>query len=258
MARQPHKTSITDEAMAILRGKVRENLAGIDVTAVAPTVEMLNSLSIFKGRIRFQSLRRRGSMIQARFEGGAEALWRTATDLVVFSRSQAIIFDATGVLISTPSARKIRATWEPVAQLLRRVADQDSVATGPGLADEFAQIIRSTWERAGHPDATADADMFLAILQECNTHQRDHAGGPPRCCVWIGEESAWIHQPSLLDWLSCPVAKSKHYPWDDVRAALLLLDFVPRELHRSLGGQGIHVRVWRGPLDLLTDDETNS
>jgi hypothetical protein len=266
MAQQKHKRPITDEAMATLRGRARSKpaIAGIDVTVIPPTVASLNSLGIFK-EIRFESLRRRGSVIEARFDGGAQAMWRTATDLLTFARSQAIIFDATGVVIPTPSARKIRTTWEPIAQLLRRVSDQDCIAIEPSLKDEFAHIIRATWERAGSPactdsvppDAEAKPPTFVQILQECNLHKREpHSDKPPRCCVWIGEGACWIHQPSLDDWLSTLTAKNRHYQWDDMRTALLLLNFVPRELHRSSDGKGIHVRVWRGPFDLLVDDET--
>jgi hypothetical protein len=80
--------------------------------------------------------------------------------------------------------------------------------------------------------------------------------------VWIGgagEQATlycWIYQDALVTWLSTPVAKSKHYDWEYVRTALLLLDFNPRELHRSLNGERVHVRVWKGPLDLLVDDDT--
>jgi hypothetical protein len=38
------------------------------------------------------------------------------------------------------------------------------------------------------------------------------------------------------------------------KQALQMLDFVQREIHSSK--EGVHVRVWKGPLDLLTDDET--
>jgi hypothetical protein len=147
--------------------------------------------------------------------------------------------------------------------MIRSIADQDSISTEPPLKDEFRQILRTTWEKADRPEVSERGDPkqrrrdFNTILQECLLHRRQHAASaPPRCCVWIGEQSCWVHQESLVEWLSTPGAKSKHYAWDDVRVALFLLDFKPRDLHRSLEGIGIHVRVWQGPLDLLTDDET--
>jgi hypothetical protein len=233
----------------------------VDVGAAPPSLALLNAVALFNGRIRFTSLRRRGSMIQAGFDNGREAWWPTATDLRTFARSQDRLLDATGFLIPTPTNKAIKRTWEPVAQLIRTLADQDATNIEPPLKDEFEQIIRATWVRAGTPQAFG-REEFFKILQACQNYKRDHvADRPPRCCVWIGagetsEGSCWIYQDALLSWLSTPVAKARHYPWDDVRTALLLLDFQPRELHRSLDGQRVHVRVWQGPLDLLVDDET--
>jgi hypothetical protein len=70
------------------------------------------------------------------------------------------------------------------------------------------------------------------------------------------EQFVWVYQDALVSWLSTPGAKSKHYAWDDVRTALLMLNFNPRELHRSWKSDKVHVRVWKGPLDLLVDDDT--
>jgi hypothetical protein len=234
----------------------------VDPYAAPPSLDLLNSVALFQGHIRFAWLRRRGSIIQAGFINGREARWNTATDLRTFARSQDVLLDATGYLIPTPAQKAIKRIWEPCAQLIRTLADQDATNIEPPLKDEFEQIIRATWVRADRPQAFGK-EAFFEILRECQSHQRNHAAEkPPRCCVWVGgvgESSThfcWIYQDALLTWLSTPVAKSKHYAWDDVRTALLLLDFAPRELHRSLGGERIHVRVWKGPLDVLVDDDT--
>jgi hypothetical protein len=239
------------------------HIVGIDLTDLPRTIETLNKVPLLKGRLEFKWLRRRGSLIQAGFVDGTQAMWRNATELGTFGRAQSALFEGTGVLIPTPSSRRIRKDWEPVAQMIRSIADQDSISAEPPLKDEFRQILRTTWEKADRPEAKEAGDPkqrrreFNTILRECLLHQRHHAASaPPRCCVWIGEQCCWVHQESLLEWLSTPVAKSKHYAWEDVRVALFLLDFTPRDLHRSLDGIGIHVRVWQGPLDLLTDDET--
>jgi hypothetical protein len=235
----------------------------IDPYAAPPSIDLLNAVPLFQGRIRFTWLRRRGSMIQSGFAGGREAQWATATDLRVFARSQDILFQATGFLIPSPAQdRGIRLIWEPVAQLIRRIADQDATDIDPPLKDEFEQIIRATWVRADRPEAFG-REAFFKVLRECQDFRRDHAAEkPPRCCVWIGgageaaEHYCWIYQDALLTWLSTPVAKSKHYAWDDARTGLLLLGFEPRELHRSWDRCRVHVRVWRGPLDLLIDDDS--
>jgi hypothetical protein len=234
----------------------------VDACTVPPDIELLNALPLFAGHVKFAWLRRRGSLIQAGFADGREASWATATDLRVFARSQDVLLDSTGYLIPTPPVRDVRATWEPVAQLLRRIADADATDIEPPLKDEFEAIIRSTWVRAGRPQVSG-REEFFEILQECQNHKRDHtATMPARCCVWVGgvgeagEQFCWIYQDALLEWLSTPNAKGRHIPWNDVRTALLLLDFNPHELHRSLKGETVHVRVWKGPLDLLVDDDT--
>jgi hypothetical protein len=230
--------------------------ASINLAALTPSIATLNAMSIFGGRVRFQSLRRRGTLIQATFEGGGQSIFRTAIDLTSFGRAQNILFEGTGILIPTPPARRIRHVWEPVAQLLRNVADLDAVGTAPPLRDEFAEILRSVWTRAKHPLAR-DSDEFVEILADCLAHHRDPSVGPPRCAVWIDPNATWIHLPTLLEFLSTPQGKNRHYPFDDARAALLLLDCVPRELHRSSKQYGtVHARVWEGPLSLLEDDET--
>jgi hypothetical protein len=101
------------------------------------------------------------------------------------------------------------------------------------------------------------------MLRDCQNYRRDHeAEKPPDCCVWVGgagelaERYCWICQEPFMSWLSTPMAKSKHYPWEDVRVALLQLNFNPIDMHRSLNSQQVHVRVWRGPIDLLVDDDT--
>jgi hypothetical protein len=234
----------------------------VDPYSAPPTIDLLNAVPLFEGRIRFSWLRRRGSMIQAGFADGREAQWNTATDLRTFARSQDILLDATGFLIPSPTLREIKPTWEPVAQLIRRIADHDAKNIEPPLKDEFEQVIRGTWVRAGRPEAFG-REAFFYRLCECLEYRRVHdAEQPPNCCVWIGgagvqaTPSCWVHQDALLTWLSTPVAKSKHYAWEDTRTALLLLKFSPRELHRSFNGTKVHVRVWQGPVDLLIDDDT--
>ena len=238
------------------KSHTRAHAASVDVDAIEPTVAALNAVTIFSGKIRFETLRRRGSMIQARFEDGRQAIWRTAIDLGTFARSQAILFDATGFLIPTPTTRRIKPVWEPVAQLIRRVADRDQANTGPDLKDEFQEVLRATWKRATCPTAHTRAE-FVDILEECNLHVRNAENKPPRCAIWVYKEWCWIHQPSLLDWLSTPAAKNKHYVWGEVKEALFMLDFCPLpNFHRSADGRHAKASVWRGPLDLLIDDES--
>jgi hypothetical protein len=234
----------------------------VDLSLAIPTIELLNSVPIFGGRIKFTSIYRRGTLIQAEFADGNKATWPTATDLRTFARSQDILFSSTGILLVTPPQKEIKTTWEPIAQLIRSLADQNATDVPPPLEDEFAQILRSTWERAGRPK-TETREEFFEMLCHCQKCPRDPAAlVPPTCAVWIGgageqaEQFIWVHLDVLQAWLSTPAAKSKHYLWDDLRTALLMLDFTPRELHRSFGDAKVHVRIWRAVIDLLVDDDT--
>jgi hypothetical protein len=74
--------------------------------------------------------------------------------------------------------------------------------------------------------------------------------------VWHDGDYCYVHQPSLIEWLSTPGGRNKHYDWNDVRKALSLLHFKPEQIHRSRGSETVNVRLWRGPLEVLIDDET--
>jgi hypothetical protein len=227
--------------------------AEVNVDDSTPGIELLNNLAIFEGRVRFLSLHRRGQMIVARFDGDAEAIWPSMIDLTSFSRAQAIIADATDILISTPSRSTVRRKWEPAVQLILQLATGDKVATGAALREEFREILQSVWERAGSPIADTP-EKFVAVLQQCSSHERDPKKGPPPCCIWLAEDACWVHQPQLMDFLSTPLGKNRHYPWEVVRSALLLLDFkLVKFLTRSHEGVSAKANVWRGPKALLMD-----
>jgi hypothetical protein len=231
--------------------------AAVDVDKVTPTIDLLNACSVFGGRIKFSAVKRRGSMIIAEFADHSEAIWLSMTDLMSFARSQAILAEATQMLIQTPSRNKVKRVWEPVVQLILRLAGNDSVgSTENALQDEFQHIVSDTWERADYPQTDHD-DAFFAKLRECKKHKRDPTAlKPPNHCVWHDQQNCYVHQPSLIEWLSTPTARNKQYDWTDVRNALLLLGFRPKQKHRSNDGETVNVRIWIGPLNLLVDDET--
>jgi hypothetical protein len=116
------------------------------------------------------------------------------------------------------------------------------------------------WVKESRKPAEEAEEVFVNLLSLCNAHVRDPHAEPPSCCVWRGEGFTWVHLPSLLDWLSCPVAKSRHMDWNDARKALLLLGFrYIKDHHRAAGkdAQGkerkAKASVWRGPKDLLQE-----
>jgi len=248
------------------KGEPRSSAASpavIDLAQFEPSLELLNGMAVFGGQIRFRSVRRRGPMIIATPAKGQEIIWYSVADLTSFNKSQGIIADATHELIFTPSKAKVRALWEPAARLLLQLAERDKELSEPPLKDEFRELLRSVWERAGEPtirhdDEHAD-ELFVDLLRKCTTHARDPHAEPPSCCVWLADGFSWVHLPSLLDWLSCPVAKSKHFDWSEARKALLLLGFTYiKDCHRfavKANGDAIQGKasVWRAPESLLKD-----
>ena len=194
-------------------------------------------------------------MIVATFGDGREAIWPTTKELLNFTNSQAILAEATGVVMRSPSRRSLKAVWEPAAQLILELAGKDRVPSTDKLRDEFHQILYMTWKRASCP-VTNDDTEFFELLRQCAIHKREAHSEPPRCAIWHDNRTCYVHQPTLIEWLSTPVAKSKHYDWGEVQKALLLLEFKPRQIHRSEAGQGAKARLWCGPMDYLIDDET--
>jgi hypothetical protein len=228
----------------------------IDLTRFEPSLELLNAMTVFGGRIEFRSVRRRGPMIIAVPTQGQEVIWYSIADLISFSRSQAILADATDVLLGTPSHTAIRSSWEPAAQLILELANRDKEISEPPLKDEFREILRTVWERAGSPAIGAENthadELFVDLLRQCTSHARDPHAEPPACCIWMAENFTWVHLPSLLDWLSCPVAKSRHFDWSDARKALLLLGFTYiKDCHRTACEKRGKASLWRGPQNLL-------
>lgn len=229
--------------------------AGINLDAVTPSIELLNACEVFRGRFRFIAVERRGPVIVARFAGIAtEAIWPTMHELINFTTSQEILAEATQTLMQTPSRRAAKTLWEPAAQLILRLAGASDMTSADSLRDEFQHIIMSTWKRAGCPHARED-EVFFAILRECQEHVRDpQSAQPARCCVWHDDHCSFVHQPSLVEWLSTPAGRNKHYDWSEVRKALSLLDFKREQIHLSHHRQTVNVRLWRGPLELLIDN----
>jgi hypothetical protein len=232
----------------------KKYFARVNVDALK-TIDELNGLDIFGGLLQFVGVDCRGPMIVARFADGVEAVFHSLTDLTSFARAQVILAQATRVLIPTPARRNIRTDWEPAVQLILRLAGKDQTMNADKLREEFRDILHMAWERAQYPH-TADDAAFFAMLRLCYSHQRDPKGPPPSCAVWHDGKDCYVHQMSLIEWLSTPGGRNRHYDWGDVRNALLLLDFVPEQVHRSLNKEHAKVRLWRGPLDLLIDDET--
>jgi len=242
-----------------LRAKYREphkpnshqgTTASVNLEALPATVETLNILTVFGGRVRFESVRRRGPMIIATTTEGREIVWPTTKELGAFSSSQAIIADATNIHLPSPPHRLVKATWDAAAALILRIASGDAQTLEPPLKEETRELLRLMWRAAGQPLAD-DSEQFIDIMRAVLRSRRDPQGTPPPC-VFIAEESAWVHAPTFRAWLFIPSMMNKLYPLADIRNGLLLLGFTYIEnLTRGADGDSETCCLWRGPLDTL-------
>ena len=228
----------------------------LQASKVAATVETLNAMPLFAG-LQFTQVERRGHVIVASFADGSEVVWGTMKDLTGFSPSQALLAEATGIVIPSPSRNRQKATWEPIAQLILRIAGGQRVTAAQQLREEFGEILFNVWKRADGPIAQ-DKAGFVKLLQECLKHSRNSkATAPPRYAIWHDTSKSYVHLATLTEWLSVPSGKHHRYDAELVERALRLLGFVPLQVHKSHKEVGsAKVRLWVGSLDVLTEDLT--
>jgi hypothetical protein len=216
-------------------------------------LRLLNSLSIWEGKIQFRGVGRRGSMLVAETTEGMDVVFPTVCDVIAFHKAQAVIAESTGFIIASPAKSLMRDYWEPVAQILLTAGEWARNASEPDLVEEFRELLRMTFERACAPTVNPETPQgFIDLLRMCGAYVRNPKGEPPLCCVWQAERSTWVHLPTLLTWLSTPVAINRQLEWGESKRALLLLGFKYRkDLHRSVEGQEAKASVWQGPPEVL-------
>jgi hypothetical protein len=222
----------------------------VDLNCFEATVALLNSLAIWGRRIEFVSVERKGAMLIATTSEQLEIVWPSIADLTLFGRSQAIIADATNIIIPTPPQRQIREQWEEAAALLLKLAAQDAIRLEPTLKAEIRDLIQLVWMAAGQPFAE-DSGKFIEFMRQVEQTRRNPIGAVPPC-VFIAEQAVWVHVPSLRLWASIPTLTNKQPALGDLRSGLLLLGFVYREnLSRGFEGDSESACLWEGPVEVL-------
>jgi hypothetical protein len=229
-----------------------------DAKAVPPEIATLNALKILSGLLSFAAFKKRGPVIVGTLTDGTEIVWRTSNDLIHFARAQAVIADATGVFIATPPKNKITKVWDPVAELILRIASRDSQPGGSSLAEQFRELLPMVWAQAGRLKAELPEDL-VAALKSTKMQVRNPATEPPACCVWWVEEGSakpecWVYMPHLLAWLNASMTIGRRFEWADAKEALWLLGFrYAKDTHRSAEGRDAKASVWIGPADVLKE-----
>jgi hypothetical protein len=243
----------------------------IHLDQVEPTWDLLNSLTVWQGRITWTEARRKGPMLIATTTANAEVVWTSMAELGSFPKSQAAILDAANILIPTPKKGQIRWQWEQAIHLLLKLADKN-VWLEPALKQEIRDLVRLVWEAAGQPTAQ-DNPQFIYFMRKVQSARRNPRWGMPEPparpgpgnpetepppgddlppCVFIAEGKSWVHVPSFRVWLSIPALINRMPPLADVRNGLLLLGFIYHEnLTRRDDDDKESLCLWEGPLEAL-------
>lgn len=221
-------------------------------SAVEPTIDNLNAISIFHGRIRFTSFSRRGSMILATTADNQQIIWPTMTDLMSFARARACIADGCDVLLPQPPRNKTSKHWDPAAEMIIRLAARDSQRVEHVLKAEVRDLLILMWRYAGQPRETDSADFADFLLHISAAVRNREQPAPP--CVFLAEDYCWAHVPTLRNWLSLPSLTNRLYPLADIRQGLLLLGFeYQKDVTRRDGGIAHQASLWRGPVEVLCE-----
>jgi hypothetical protein len=231
----------------------------VEVSLQEATIADLNRLALFAGRLRFESIRRRGANTFARIHNGREireVRWGCDAELLSFSKSQSVLMGA-GVLIPSPRKGEIRGKWELAVQLILMLADRDRVDTGDPVVLETEERLARTFAEAGRPVATERQHIafFMAALAKYRRNPASIEKAPP--CVFVAEGYAWVHVPSWRAWMSTPQGYNRLYMVRELHDGLAAVGFTaaPKVVRRG-DGERHQLDLWRGDIpDCLVDCE---
>jgi hypothetical protein len=226
--------------------------ATVNLNAFEPSLELLNALDIFAGRIRFQAVSRRGSMILATTAAGQQIMWPTMTDLASFSRARACIAEGADILLPQPKKGEVNKVWDPAANLLIGLSALDAIRVEHVLKAECKDLLILMWRYAKQPSAK-DSKKFMEYMIAISKSVRDREHPAPPC-VFIAEEHCWVHVPTFRNWISLSSLTNRLYPLADIRQGLLLLGFeYQKDVTRGADGDSESASLWRGPIDVLME-----
>ena len=220
--------------------------------ALEDTIENLNAMALFNGRLKFQSVSRRGSMITAMTVDGQQIIWPSMSDLTNFARARSAIADGCDVLLPHPPRNQISKLWDPIAEKIIRLAARDAIRVEHVLKEECRDLLLLVWRYAKCPHAE-NSQQFMEFLIAIARSVRDRQQSCPPC-VFVAEGYCWCHLPTFRNWLSLPSLTNKLYPLGDIRQGLLLLGFeYQKDLTRGAGGDSESASLWRGSTDILLE-----
>jgi hypothetical protein len=224
----------------------------IAANAVEISIDTLNSMAIFHGRIEIQSVARRGSMIIATTANAQEIILPTVNDLISFAKARAAIAEGTAVLLPQPPKGQVSEIWDPAAQMILRLAERSAMKIEPVLKSECRDLLIQMWRYSKQPSAKNSEEFMEYLVQIRKSIRNRESPSPP--CVFIAEGFCWVHVPTFRNWLSLPMLTNRLYPLADIRNGLLLLGFdYVKDVTRGHAGDEESASLWRGPVDVLLE-----
>lgn len=214
-----------------------------------PTLEDLNRLAIWQGRIAFAAIRRRGRGVEATTTTGRLIRWASAGDLNSFSKAQQCIASGAGVFVPTPAYGKVRTWWNEAASLLLALSEADATATGDPMVIEGQALLTENWDAMGRPQERPGLTMG-DLMSMCRAYQRWAPSGGPEIVplIFKAEGACWVHPGKLRIWLSTPRGMNRHYAMSEVLDFLTALDFhrAPDTTRSCTDGSTVKLTLWVG------------
>ena len=209
---------------------------------------ILNSLTIWGGRVRWASFRRVGSLLIGVTVDGEEARY-DVPKLVEFRHIQSRTLEYLGVALAPPKRGAYATVSGTIGELMLHAAKRETVDTG-SLEDDIRALLVRCWQAAGSPSLSTKYELFTILCRLRDYRRRPHAEEAPPCVVRYGAE-ALVHPQVFQAWASCPTGAARHLTLVEFRQALGLLGLRPYEFDLEQDGERLCVTLWRGPVEVL-------
>jgi hypothetical protein len=202
--------------------------------------------------IDWDGFRKRGKRIEGTTASGRLVIWESAGDLLKFSKSEAAVADAMGVVLPKPA--KGQLSWRRIAALILQVAEKDRTDIGDSIRLDMEEALQSVHRAAGHP-CPGEEEQVFDLIQELQAYRRNpHATVAPRCVFTYGGY-VYVHRPTLRTWLSTPAGHNRLYPVSEMHAGLLAAEFVRvKDFRVQVKGKRLRIDLWKGPISALGGD----
>jgi hypothetical protein len=204
----------------------REATVVLAASAVTASLDTLNAMALFHGRIGFRSFSRRGSMILATTTTDQQINFPTMLDLTSFARARAVIAEGADVLLPQPPRNQVSRIWDPAAAMIVRLAACDAIRVEHVLKAECRDLLILMWRYARQPRAAGTAQFVEYLLKISESHrgcagdrskppddQSEQKLPPAPPAVFIAEGFCWVHVPTFRNCSRSPASPTGCIRW---------------------------------------------